>query len=682
MRLSEELAAKSEVKVIALHGKDDGSPPSLLSLIWFGLRTIFRVLKLAPNFDVIHGADMAIWPMAAIAKWRNPRIITALSAHGTDVAFAMRQGLFASFYRLYLRAGSRMLRNAKVLANSHATAELLRRLQFKNLFVIPLAADTDAKEKSSGAAPNDYVLFVGRLVERKGCGWFINNVLPELPSHIRLKVAGTIVDDSERLALTNERVDYLGPIFGSALADLRRNAFAVIVPNIASQGVAGFEGFGLTAVEGAADGGVVLASGIDGIADAVIDGLTGFLLPHEDSIAWRNKIDEVSRWPHQQRSEFIAAAAHAVRDHYSWGRVAADTIDAYGLATLAAPATVSASPLVSVIMPAYNAERFIRAAIESILTQTYSNFEFLIIDDCSTDSTSEIIADAAARDIRIRVLRNDKNLGVSNSTNRGFSLAAGTYIARIDADDLALPERLERQIAFLESNPDYVLAAGGYQEIDAVNKVTKTDAAGAPDWECSWGAHFRMPFLHSSLVFRRSVAMDNDVIFDDAYAGAADFEFTQRLLRFGKGVTLPGVFAQYRVHGENLSTIHMHRQRNAAQRAATKEASVIFPDVDISKIKALFNFIHGDSALNTDTLVDAISGLSAIEAAYFVIIRANAAQQRRLRALSARWISAAALRRGLPANPVLFSKFLWIARDYLVHAPSEAISYAARRTAA
>ena len=195
--------------------------------------------------------------------------------------------------------------------------------------VVPLAVELPVAADET-ATPSPYVLFVGRLVRRKGCRWFIENVLPRLEPGIKLMVAGTEWDGAESEALKTPRVEFLGPVHGEPLRRLRRQALAVIVPNIACGG-RDFEGFGLTAVETAADEGVLLASRIDGIVDAVKDGATGFLLPPEDPDAWVAKIQEVASWPLHTRQRFLQHARETVRKHFTWDRVARQTLEAYGL---------------------------------------------------------------------------------------------------------------------------------------------------------------------------------------------------------------------------------------------------------------------------------------------------------------------------------------------------------------
>lgn len=113
---------------------------------------------------------------------------------------------------------------------------------------------------------------------------------------------------------------------------------------------------------------------------------------------------------------------------------------------------MNSTPMITVLLPVYNGEKFLKEAIDSILNQTYSDFELIILDDCSTDHTADIIK--AYSDKRIRYIFNEKNLKISASLNKGISLAKGKYIARMDADDISHPERFQKQIEFFENNPN------------------------------------------------------------------------------------------------------------------------------------------------------------------------------------------------------------------------------------
>lgn len=112
------------------------------------------------------------------------------------------------------------------------------------------------------------------------------------------------------------------------------------------------------------------------------------------------------------------------------------------------------TPMISVVMPVYNAEKYVAEAIESILNQTYNDFEFIIIDDCSTDDSYKIIEDYTEKDKRIKLFRNEINMRLPKTLNFGISKSSGKYIARMDADDISLPERFAKQVEFMEQNPE------------------------------------------------------------------------------------------------------------------------------------------------------------------------------------------------------------------------------------
>ena len=111
-------------------------------------------------------------------------------------------------------------------------------------------------------------------------------------------------------------------------------------------------------------------------------------------------------------------------------------------------------PKISVVMPVYNGEKYLREAIESILDQTYQDFEFIMVNDASTDGSGSILSEFANLDQRIRILTNESNLGIAGATNRGIAQARGEYIALMDQDDISLPERFEKQVEFLSNHPD------------------------------------------------------------------------------------------------------------------------------------------------------------------------------------------------------------------------------------
>lgn len=125
-------------------------------------------------------------------------------------------------------------------------------------------------------------------------------------------------------------------------------------------------------------------------------------------------------------------------------------------------------------MPAYNAEKYIGIAIESILNQTYKDFEFIILNDCSTDNTKSIAEEYAKKDQRIKVVNNTHNIKIAQTLNKGIQLSKGKYIARIDADDWSYPDRIQKQIEYMENNPETVLLSGQMETCDKELNVKST----------------------------------------------------------------------------------------------------------------------------------------------------------------------------------------------------------------
>jgi len=230
MKMAEGFQKAGQVRMIALPGRSTGAPPSTLSVMAFGAGAAIRVLFGRQAADTVMGGDLALWPLVWLASLRHKGASRAIAVHGNDIAYADRSRLTARLYARYLRLAADCLGRTQLIANSRATAAKLTERGFRNIQVVPLAAETLAVE--TPAEPEPYLLFVGRLKRQKGCNWFIESVLPHLPRHVTLKVAGTRPRDGEALPVVPGRVEFLGPVYGADLARLRAHALAVIVPNI------------------------------------------------------------------------------------------------------------------------------------------------------------------------------------------------------------------------------------------------------------------------------------------------------------------------------------------------------------------------------------------------------------------------------------------------------------------
>jgi len=216
-------------------------------------------------------------------------------------------------------------------------------------------------------------------------------------------------------------------------------------------------------------------------------------------------------------------------------------------------------PLVTVVMPAYNAEQFVAEAIESVLAQTFTNFVLLIINDGSTDSTPNIIQSYAKKDSRIKIV-NQANKGLVNSLNQGIRLANTKYIARQDADDKSSPERLQKQVSFLENHPGTVIVGSSVEVIDEKSRKVHRHAVLLHDPELRQELLVRSPFAHGSVIFRRQAALEAGV-YDKSAWPVEDYDLWLRLSLHGKMANIDDYLYFYREHGDSVSLKNAQLQK-------------------------------------------------------------------------------------------------------------------------
>ncbi|MGD0283391.1 MAG: glycosyltransferase [Dissulfurispiraceae bacterium] len=223
-------------------------------------------------------------------------------------------------------------------------------------------------------------------------------------------------------------------------------------------------------------------------------------------------------------------------------------------------------PEVSVVMPVYNGEKYLEDAIESVLSQTFSEFEFIIIDDCSSDGSPEIIERYRLLDSRIRVLRNSENEGIVSSLNMAIRNAGGRYIARMDCDDFSLPERFRKQFDFLEHNEDVVLLGSAAIIIDENGTVNGLVRWPESDAEIKRLLIKLCPFFHPSVMIRKNV-FDYVGVYDRRFRHAEDYELWLRISSRFKISNLAEPLIKYRVlrEGSIGATTHREAKRSAAR---------------------------------------------------------------------------------------------------------------------
>jgi len=214
-------------------------------------------------------------------------------------------------------------------------------------------------------------------------------------------------------------------------------------------------------------------------------------------------------------------------------------------------------PKISVVMPVYNAEKYLRESIDSILNQTFKDFEFIIINDGSTDSSLEIIK--YYNDSRIHIVDQD-NTGLAKALNNGIALSTTEFIARMDADDIAMPERLGKQYHFLSNNPKYIIVGSNAENIDVDGNYVYTTSQKITDNNLR-GMLPCTPFIHPSVMFRKDIYYKAGK-YPEYMLKAQDTVLFNRMAKFGKIANLPESLMKYRI----VPTSNSLRSREGRKR--------------------------------------------------------------------------------------------------------------------
>ncbi|MBD2260573.1 glycosyltransferase [Pseudanabaena sp. FACHB-2040] len=229
------------------------------------------------------------------------------------------------------------------------------------------------------------------------------------------------------------------------------------------------------------------------------------------------------------------------------------------------------SPKVSVVMTAFNSSAYLSEAVESILNQTFSDFEFIVIDDCSTDDTWEILSSYAARDERISLVRNEENLGTAKSSNKGLCLAKGEYIARFDSDDIALPNRLQEQVKYMESNPSVALITTPVEYINIKGEGIGYYFPPAESILLSWRHIFCSPLRHPTAFWRRQLVESAVGQYNPEFRYTLDYDFFVRVSEALKVETLPSILLKMRQNPKSITFSKGNVQDEFAARVTYRQ---------------------------------------------------------------------------------------------------------------
>lgn len=257
-------------------------------------------------------------------------------------------------------------------------------------------------------------------------------------------------------------------------------------------------------------------------------------------------------------------------------------------------------PLVSVVMPAYNSEKYIGKAIESILNQTYKWFELIVVEDGSGDNTLQVINEYD--DARIKLIKNECNRGIAYSTNRGIACAEGKYIALMDDDDIAVSERLALQVNFLEKHPDIDILGGRSNDIDDSGYLIREGGIprNNPRYIRAVLLFKCMNFRNGTTMMRKEFIDKNALCYEENSYGMQDFKFFIESSKKGNISTISDLLLYYRVHKENETTrqkkdFEEERRRTYArfQRESLREEGYRLDEEKLSTVNRLLAEFDG-----------------------------------------------------------------------------------------
>lgn len=253
------------------------------------------------------------------------------------------------------------------------------------------------------------------------------------------------------------------------------------------------------------------------------------------------------------------------------------------------------TPKITVLMSVFNGAPFVAQAMDGILSQTFDDFEFLIIEDASTDKTADILADYAEKDDRILVLYNKTNLGLTRSLNRGLKQARGIYIARQDADDISHKERLQRQVQLLDQQSEVGLVGSACLLINASNENQGVAKTPCSHEEIFWNSLFLNPLFHGSVLFRKE--MDGRKIFyDEEIPFSQDYALWVQLLNKSRAKNLPEPLISLRKHQNRTSVTRIDRQRELSLQISIQHIENFMPGTglnlkEMKRLRFCFQFI-------------------------------------------------------------------------------------------
>ncbi|MGC6408473.1 glycosyltransferase family 2 protein [Bisgaard Taxon 45] len=248
------------------------------------------------------------------------------------------------------------------------------------------------------------------------------------------------------------------------------------------------------------------------------------------------------------------------------------------------------TPLVSVLICAYNVEKYIEECINAVINQTYKNLEIIVVNDGSSDSTLSKLHSLSEKDSRIKMINNPKNLGFISSLNIGIEYVSGDYVARTDADDITKPEWIEKILGYMLSHPQ-IIAMGSYLTIlseDGNGSNLANYYEHGEQWknplthkEIVEAMLFRNPIHNNSMIVKSNVFREHGLRFDPAYQHTEDYQFWLEVSRLGKLANYPESLVYYRLHNTQTSSLHNKYQNLMAKKIRKRAINYYLQDLGV-----------------------------------------------------------------------------------------------------
>lgn len=324
-------------------------------------------------------------------------------------------------------------------------------------------------------------------------------------------------------------------------------------------------------------------------------------------------------------------------------------------------------PAVTVLMGVHNGEAFLGQTLASVARQDFEDYEFLIVDDASSDGTAAMLAKAASGNPRIRIVTNKTNIGLTRSLNRGLAEARGDFIARVDADDICLPHRLSVQYAHMMAHPGDVGVVANFEMIDADGVVLSRGSEPLDDWQVRWLLGWNPPAPHPTFFFKRCPDGTTPIFYDESFKTAQDFDLWGQLAAIGPTRRLSDCLIQYRRHEGAITHAKRHEQAQNCAAIGRAHLQTRLPDESVDGLGPLMALFSYNATATPETIAKAIAGADAM-VAHDGAHAPSKAHARWVKRMTAGLLADAILSRGKGLSSLGSTwAFMWHGRAHLPH---------------